>query len=130
MNLITFFIKSVEELASNFDNFKKLDYDTQWLDRDDTNLFVLHAIDRAVVLNVIEKFTTTYSKDLYDLDVAFLKEHRSILAEPLTHLINISIESGKFPEGWKQARVIPIFKSGAANHASNYRPISILPVLS
>ncbi len=31
---------------------------------------------------------------------------------------------------WKNAKVVPIFKSGAVNDKNNYRPISILPVLS
>lgn len=37
---------------------------------------------------------------------------------------------GKFPEMWKQARVVPIFKSGAADQVGNYRPINILPFFS
>ena len=34
-----------------------------------------------------------------------------------------------FPSVWKQARVMPIFKKGNANLASNYRPISLLSVV-
>ena len=37
-----------------------------------------------------------------------------------------NFKEGKFPSEWKQAKIIPIFKSGS----NNYRPISILPVLS
>ncbi len=29
---------------------------------------------------------------------------------------------------WKKAHITPIFKSGSAEEASNYRPISILPI--
>ena len=45
-------------------------------------------------------------------------------------MINLSMVSGTFPEAWKQARVIPIFKSGATDQLNNYRPISIVPALS
>ena len=34
------------------------------------------------------------------------------------------------PSVWKQAKIIPIFKSGYREKAENYRPISVLPVLS
>ncbi len=36
----------------------------------------------------------------------------------------------KIPTDWNNAKVVPIFKSGAVNDKNNYSPISILPVLS
>ena len=35
-----------------------------------------------------------------------------------------------FPDAWKLARVTPICKEGDKNDKSNYRPISVLPVIS
>ena len=32
------------------------------------------------------------------------------LVEPLTQIINKSIEEGQFPEGWKRAIVTPVLK--------------------
>lgn len=49
---------------------------------------------------------------------------------PLTTLFNHCITTGVFPDSWKVAVVKPIFKSGDVTNPSNYRPISILPVLS
>ena len=34
------------------------------------------------------------------------------------------------PDEWKQAKVIPLYKSGCLEVMDNYRPISILPVIS
>ena len=43
---------------------------------------------------------------------------------------NLCIDKSDFPSQFKQAKVIPLFKSGDPSQASDYRPISILPVSS
>ena len=53
-----------------------------------------------------------------------------IVAPSLTHIINLSIITGIFPDEWKLARVSPIYKEGAKSDPNNYRPISVLPVIS
>ena len=50
--------------------------------------------------------------------------------EPLTYLINKSIELGIFPDEMKMAQVVPIFKAGDEQLVQNYRPISVLPFMS
>ena len=45
-------------------------------------------------------------------------------------IFNTSIETSTFPVSWKIARVTPIYKEGEKSEKSNYRPISVLPVLS
>lgn len=51
-----------------------------------------------------------------------------ILQYPLTLLYNLALNSNTFPDKFKMARVIPIFKSGDKRDVKNYRPISILSV--
>ena len=41
-----------------------------------------------------------------------------------------SLVTSQFPDSWKLARVTPIFKEGDKTEKSNYRPISVLPVIS
>ena len=48
----------------------------------------------------------------------------------LRSLLRVSPRSGKFPSDWKVARVVPIPKGGDLENPANYRPISILPILS
>ena len=45
-------------------------------------------------------------------------------------MFNLCLSLGKFPEIWKMARVTPICKDGSRSEISNYRPISVLPVVS
>ena len=51
---------------------------------------------------------------------------KSVLASPLTKIINDSIKEGRVPECWKEAVVVPILKKGDPKIKSNYRPVSCL----
>ncbi len=63
------------------------------------------------------------------LSSRMLKGAASRIAPSLTRLFNISIKLGRFPKDWKTSSVVPIPKT--SNHkATNYRPISLLPVVS
>ncbi len=59
-----------------------------------------------------------------------LRAAAPVIAHTLVYIFNISLQSGKFINEWKYAKVIPLFKSGPAIERNNYRPISILPMLS
>lgn len=58
------------------------------------------------------------------------KQHMQLLADHSCSLINQCFQSGEFPSELKLSRIIPLFKDGNPLIKSNYRPISILPVLS
>ena len=64
-----------------------------------------------------------------DISAKFLKMAAPI-CYPLSHLLNISIQSGEYPKMLKKAKVTPIFKKGNTSDPNNYRPISIIPVIS
>lgn len=56
----------------------------------------------------------------------FYKMTSGVIAVPLSILFNKSIESCCFPDVWKVAHVVPVFKSGARTKVENYRCVSIL----
>ena len=49
---------------------------------------------------------------------------------PLTELINLSFNQGKFPAVLKIASVTPTFKKGDKLDVNNYRPISLISNIS
>ena len=59
-----------------------------------------------------------------------LKQLANVLKGPLTVVINKSLSRGEFPDLLKLARVVPLFKAGEMELLDNYRPISLLPVMS
>ena len=49
---------------------------------------------------------------------------------PITNCINKCISTKSFPDALKVADVIPVFKKEDPNNKRNYRPISLLPIIS
>ena len=52
------------------------------------------------------------------------------MAHSLAKLFTLSLSVGCFPDNWKTACVAPTFKQGSKDERSNYRPLSVLPVVS
>lgn len=59
-----------------------------------------------------------------------LKLSSDIIAQSLIAVFNLSLGTGIYIDEWKHARVTPIFKSDNRRKCENYRPISILPIIS
>ena len=60
----------------------------------------------------------------------FLKDGANILAKPIAKICNISILSGLFPSDCKIAKLKPLYKKGLKTNPENFRPISLLPLIS
>ena len=65
-----------------------------------------------------------------DLNAMCLKISSQFLVKPLTHICNLSLSQGIFPEQLKIANVIPLYKSDDSMLFNNYRPVSVLCVVS
>ena len=59
-----------------------------------------------------------------------LKYCADILANPLRYLFSITLTKGYLPTEWHTHCIIPVFKSGDHAVVSNYRPISLLYIIS
>ncbi|KOB79292.1 DNA, W-Samurai RAPD marker in retrotranposable element (reverse transcriptase), strain p50 [Operophtera brumata] len=81
----------------------------------------------------VKKFLNSISTKAVGTDginTQMLQLLSSELAPAITHLINYSLETSSFPSAWKAAYVIPLPKTSNPTTVSQFRPISILPVLS
>ena len=59
-----------------------------------------------------------------------LRQCAQELASPLASLFNHCLQTSSWPKSWKTSSVVPVHKKGAKNIAKNYRPVSLLSVLS
>ena len=80
------------------------------------------------VKKVIQKLKKKISSGFDEISAEILKMGAEVLVEPLTHIINRSIETGKFPTQWKHSKVCPIYKKGDRKLLKNYRPVSLISV--
>ena len=61
-----------------------------------------------------------------NIPTKLMKQIKDIISAPSAKLINRSFKNGVFPNIFKIAKVIPIFKSKSRVACKNYRPISLL----
>ena len=84
----------------------------------------------ATILKLLKQLNPAKSAGIDNLTGKFLKEGAPVLASPITDLVNLSISLSLFPDDCKIAKLKPLYKKEAKTKPKNYRPISLLPLLS
>ena len=64
------------------------------------------------------------------ISTRMLKYTAPNIAPSLTKLFNLSISTGNIPLAWKKSLIVPIPKGQELSSPSNYRPVSLLPIIS
>ena len=82
------------------------------------------------VQKLLERIRTNVAVGIDGINAKVLKDGADIIVPILTSIINLSYELNQFPDQLKSASVKPIHKKNCHNDPANYRPISILPILS
>jgi hypothetical protein len=90
----------------------------------DTNYF-----NERSMFNILDKLRPT-ATGLDELPAWFLRLGAPAFAKPLARLFNLSLAESVVPTQWKQSRIYPIPKIPSPQQPSDFRPISITPVLS
>ena len=65
-----------------------------------------------------------------EIPARLLKVTAPIIAPSLSKLFNKSLRLGSIPEEWKLANVVPLHKKRDKGQTENYRPISLLSIVS
>lgn len=82
------------------------------------------------VLKLLSGLSKSKATGIDKVSGRMLKAAAPVISRSLSCIFNNSIKTCCFPDDWKIARVIPLFKKGERSLPENYRPISILPVIS
>lgn len=82
------------------------------------------------VIKIIDNLDANTGSGIDGITTKSIKCVKKIIASELTQCINLCLKQGIFPDSLKIAKIIPIYKSGSRSDPSNYRPISVLPVMS
>ena len=100
------------------------------LPQDSNSPFQFRHVTYREVLNEIKHLRSDCSTGPDNIPCKFIKLVANHLASPVTHIINNCIAKQIFPLLWKTARISPIPKVDDPRENDDYRPISILCVLS
>ncbi len=118
-------------LADKFDN--DLTGNINSSENDCSNLnstFNFDIVTPEFIFDEICNFANNKSSGLDGINVKLLKLAAPIICNSLAYICNLSLCTSVFPSDWKQAKVTPVFKEGDKSDVSNYRPISVLSIVS
>ena len=82
------------------------------------------------VRSLLERLNTSKATGLDTNSPRVLKECTKELATPLAKLFALCFHTGVQPDMWKTANVVPIHKRSSKAAVCNYRPLSLLSVMS
>ena len=93
-------------------------------------IFSLQPVHPDQVLDIISGLSNSNAYGLDQIDTSIIKLVKYEILPAVTHILNLSISTGKFPTTWKKTKVIPLHKKGDLLDPKNYRPVAIVPILS
>ena len=90
----------------------------------------LNKFTPAICYKYLNKMSDHKASGPDDISVKMLKKAFPYIKEIIVDMFNRVLSEGHYPLCWKLGKVTPIFKSGDISNPCNYRPITLLPVLS
>ena len=92
--------------------------------------FNFEQVKNTAVLHFINKLKPSHSCGCDKISSNILKIIAKEVSPCITLIINQTLSTGIFPSKLKTAKVIPVYKKNDKTLLKNYRPISVLPVVS
>ena len=90
----------------------------------------LSPVTPSEIYDITKSLKNSFSTGHDEISSNMLKKIICPILIPLTHIFNLSLSTGVYPNSFKLAKVIPIYKKDDPACISNYRPISLLTNLS
>ena len=91
--------------------------------------FSTSAVSPEEIDKIIRNLKNSKSSGMDNLDTYIIKLTRAHIVPSVCHIVNLSIQSRKFPTKWKIAKVVPLYKGkGSKFDPKNCRPVAILPL--
>ena len=106
------------------------DIDQNIINYNELTSFKPTPVDCETVILTIKSLRESSACGSDGISLRFIRDGLFIIAFYLTVIINTSIVTNAYPGLWKNPYVIPAYKTGDIDEITNYRPISLLPVLS
>ena len=94
------------------------------------NLFHFTKISENTISEFLKELRTNKATGIDNLSDRFLKDSSKVLATPIAQIYNLSIKLSTFPDQCKIAKIKPLNRKGKKTVPKNYRPISLLTVIS
>lgn len=88
--------------------------------------FYLSHTNETEIKEVIEDLKNKKAPGYDNIKAETLKQIAHYIAEPLSFLMNLIIDTGEIPSNFKISVVKPIYKKGDKLTTTNYRPISLI----
>ena len=82
------------------------------------------------IFHLISSLDPSKSTGPDGISARMLKATAVSVIPSITKLFNLSLASGTSPDSWKLARIVPIPKASDPSSPTNYRPVSILSIVS
>ena len=117
-------------MASKFSDTNRNAADDHCKSKSDSSKFQFDIITDDYVFEKICNLSNNKSPGLDGFQAKLLKLAAPTICKPLAYICNLSLLTSTFPSEWKQAKVTPIFKNGDKSDVGNYRPISVLSIVS
>ena len=94
------------------------------------DLFSFYQVNPDKMLKIIENIDSKKATKQGDIPVRIMKENKFTFSKVLSEIFNFYIDNNTFPNRLKEADIKPVCKKDKPFDKTNYRPISILLVLS
>ena len=94
------------------------------------NSFPFTKVSEKIISDILKELKTNKAIKIDNLSGRFLKDGSKVLATPIAQICNLSIKLSTVPDECKIAKLKPLYKKGKKTDPKNYRPISLLPVIS